>query len=175
MDHPSSRVRLEIPIPVERAIKQEPEPCALLRAHVTIDFDRDCKQEFAKAIQRIAEEVVRLDGNRRRVRTAKSLAEVLGDEFVGCTRGEQGRLGRFDCAAGETGAHDVILRSFCLGRSFLSKHWHLASAGLWTKRANTCENRLCHAYFLHYRVIIRLDKVTERHTDEQLCSGTDGR
>ncbi len=53
---------------------------------VVIDYSRNGYEAIA------ADAVVAADGNRRRVprRASRPLAEVLGDEFVGCTRGDSG-------------------------------------------------------------------------------------
>jgi hypothetical protein len=67
-----------------RLLEQARELLAQSPSAIVIDYSRN----GYKAVS--AEDVVRGDGNRRRVRTAKSLAEVLGDEFVGCTRGQEG-------------------------------------------------------------------------------------
>jgi hypothetical protein len=70
----------------QRLFGQARDLLAQSSSSVVIDYSRNGYRAIP------ATDVVAAGGNRRRVHrgASKSLAEVLGDEFVGCTRGDRG-------------------------------------------------------------------------------------
>jgi hypothetical protein len=69
-----------------RLLEQARDLLVQLPSAIVVDYSEKGYRAFA------ASDVVAANGSRRRIKPEddKSLAEVLGDEFVGCTRGDRG-------------------------------------------------------------------------------------